>query len=290
VHWDLDKSEDKAYFQKPYFGNCDGVTCAELNPKIVVRVGINSHHLPGSNIAYSDDFGKTWFSVKMPTPDSKHGYITVSSDGLTWVWTPERSVPYYTKDKGEKWTPINDLPRDTRIVADRVNSTKFYGINLREGLLYTTTDGANSFTVTPLNLAKGKVLPKSFRGDIRGGQDKVYSTPGYENELWIAAYDGLYHSAGQGMPFQLKPKVTEIHGFGYGKEAPGNNYPALYLIGVIDGMRGIFRSDDKAQSWVRINDDQHQWGLLLHVTGDPKKYGRVYVGTHGRGILYGDPE
>ena len=44
-----------------------------------------------------------------------------------------------------------------------------------------------------------------------------------------------------------------------------------------------------AASWVRINDDQHQWGLVLHVTGDPKVYGRVYVGTHGRGTLYGDP-
>ena len=43
------------------------------------------------------------------------------------------------------------------------------------------------------------------------------------------------------------------------------------------------------ESWVRINDDQHQRGLLLHITGDAKQYGRVYVGTHGRGIVYGDP-
>ena len=45
----------------------------------------------------------------------------------------------------------------------------------------------------------------------------------------------------------------------------------------------------EGDSWVRINDEQHQWGLLLHITGDPKEYGRVYVGTHGRGIVYGDP-
>jgi hypothetical protein len=41
---------------------------------------------------------------------------------------------------------------------------------------------------------------------------------------------------------------------------------------------------------VRINDDQHQWGLVLQITGDPKLYGRVYVGAHGRGIFYGDPK
>ena len=40
--------------------------------------------------------------------------------------------------------------------------------------------------------------------------------------------------------------------------------------------------------WI-AGDVQHQWGLLLHITGDPKQYGRVYVGTHGRGTLYGDP-
>ena len=59
--------------------------------------------------------------------------------------------------------------------------------------------------------------------------------------------------------------------------------------GVVQQVRGFFRSDDGGRSWVRINDDQHQYGLVLHITGDPKRYGRVYVGTHGRGTLYGDP-
>ena len=33
-----------------------------------------------------------------------------------------------------------------------------------------------------------------------------------------------------------------------------------------------YRSIDTAKSWVRINDDQHQWGLVLHITGDHKEY------------------
>ena len=41
--------------------------------------------------------------------------------------------------------------------------------------------------------------------------------------------------------------------------------------------------------WLRINDDLHQWGWTGQtITGDPRIYGRVYIGTNGRGIIYGD--
>jgi hypothetical protein len=134
-------------------------------------------------------------------------------------------------------------------------------------------------------------IPKRgvLRGDIRGGQDRIYTTPGKEGDVWLAAFDGLHHSTDGGKTFFAINNITEIQGFGFGKGIRKSKYAALYLIGVINGVRGIFRSDDIAKNWVRINDDQHQWGLLLHITGDPKKRGRVYVGTHGRGIIYGDP-
>lgn len=57
----------------------------------------------------------------------------------------------------------------------------------------------------------------------------------------------------------------------------------------MDGVQGLFRSDDTGASWVRINDDQHQYGNMGEaLTGDPRIYGRVYLGTNGRGIIYGD--
>lgn len=82
-----------------------------------------------------------------------------------------------------------------------------------------------------------------------------------------------------------------IDQFGLGKAARGASAPALYAAAERGGVSGIYRSIDAGKSWHRINDDQHQWGLRFRaVTGDPKQFGRVYVATDGRGILYGDPK
>ena len=89
--------------------------------------------------------------------------------------------------------------------------------------------------------------------------------------------------------FARLPGVEEIHAFGFGKAAANHPYPTLYLAGTVHGQPGIFRSTNEARDWVRINDDEHQWGLILQIAADPRLYGRVYVGTHGRGVFYGDP-
>ena len=84
-----------------------------------------------------------------------------------------------------------------------------------------------------------------------------------------------------------KSHVRQITGFGLGKAASGSSYPSLYIIGVVNGQYGIFRSVDNALSWQRINDDEHQFGKLLHIAGDMQDFGRVYIGTHGRGTITG---
>lgn len=285
THWDLDKPADDSHHD-PRYGNTNGVTGAELKPELVVRVGTIHGGYKGKNLSYSLDSGNTWLEpATVPEERGRNGHIAVSSGGETWVWTPDWMPVYYTDDMGTTWNKSDGIESGIRVIADRVNPKRFYALNVRKGILYESVDGARTFTTRPI----GFIAEEGRRGDNRGGQDRVYSTPGREGDLWIAAYHGLYH-APDGVTFTQKNLVTEMHGFGFGAPAPDSDYPALYMVGVVNGVRGFFRSDDAAASWVRINDDEHQYGLVLHITGDPKKYGRVYVGTHGRGALYADPK
>lgn len=288
IHHDLDKPAPEGNFINPHFSNTNGVACAAKNSKIIVRVGEGSTQVGGGNIGYSLNGGETWQTItNTPQPLSKGGFISVSVSGNSWVWTPQRSAPYVTFDSGNTWKQIDGMPNNTRVIADPVNAAKFYAMDLFGGKLFISTDSGRTFKPQELNLSNG--LPqRGNRGDIRGGQDRLYAAPGNEGDVWLPAFDGLYHTANVDKPFVQISGVEQVHAFGFGKAAPHKKYAALYLAGTIKGVDGIFRSDDEGKNWVRINDDQHRWALILQITGDPKKYGRVYVGTHGRGIFYGD--
>ena len=292
VHEDLDKPSPEGNFTNPSFGNTTGVAFAQNDPNVIVRVGTaaGGQNPNRANIGYSLNGGKTWQPpAATPQPDSASGHVAVSADGKAWVWTPDRSAPAVTRDHGATWTVCTGLPDNTRVIADPVNPQKFYGLDLFGGKLFVSLDAGATFTAQTLDLPGGLPQPGGDRFDARGGQDRLYAGPGKEADLWVAAFDGLYRSPDAGKTFVKLPAVQHLHAFGFGKGAPGHAEPALYLVGMVGGLQGVFRSDDAGQSWKRINDDQHQWGLVLQITGDPRLYGRVYVGTHGRGTVYGDP-
>lgn len=306
VHWDLDQVAPEGNFMNPRFGNTNSIACAEQNPDVIVRVGVGTGNNPGQNIGFSLDGGRNWQPANLPQQGSQHGFIAVSADGSTWIWSPApvrgrfpgaRSATaeappvmqvYRTDNNGLSWTPCAGIPAHTRVIADPSNPALFYGMDLFQGKLYVSRDKGLTFEVSELKIPGG-IPDRGNRGDTRGGQDKLYAAPGREGHLWIPAYDGLFYAGSTGSEFVKIPGVEEIHGFGFGKGAAGSDLPSWFLVGVVRGVRGVFRSDDYGKTILRINDDQHQWGLILHVTGDPKRHGRVYVGTHGRGALYGDP-
>jgi hypothetical protein len=296
VHADLDRPAPEGASAPPRMGNTDGVAFAALLPDTIVRVGNSAEHKQGQNIGYSLDGGHTWNPTpSAPTTRSRGGSIAVAADASAWVWTPQREPTAVSHDLGVSWKVSQGLPLGLRVIADPVAPKTFYSISLADRTLYRSDDDGDSFTGQHFTLPDNLPAVTTGRGDNRGGQDRIYATPGRSGDVWLAAWDGLFHAA-LGMPqnagdlaFARLDGVEEIHAFGFGKGAPGHADPAIYLVGTIKGQPGIFRSIDRARTWVRINDDQHQWGLVLQVAGDPRIFGRVYVGMHGRGIFYGDP-
>ena len=291
-HDDLDQSPAGGTFSGQRYGNTESLAFAEKKPGLIVRTGTGggrgTNHIIHASI--SKDGGKTWKTLASEPADSfGAGPIAISADGKTIVWTPRGNEPNYSVDWGTHWTVCAGLSTGVRVIADPVNPARFYAYNPDDGHILVSSNGSASFTPAAASFP----AVENYRGGFGGGGGSgavLSATPGAEGDLWLAfRANGLYHSTDAGATFTKLDIVSEAYSLGFGKAAPGKNYPALYLAGKVDPFQALFRSDDAGQTWVRINDDQHQYGWINHVTGDPRIYGRVYFGTGGRGVVYGDP-
>jgi hypothetical protein len=175
-------------------------------------------------------------------------------------------------DGGTTWTVSTGLPANDAVIADRVNPMLFYSFDAASGSVYASLDGGASFSAVSTGLPKGQLRTTSYAA----------------GDLWLATGSGLYHSANLGVLFTKVNKVVSADAVGFGMPASGRTYPTIFISGNVNSVVGIFRSIDGGKSWLRINDNHHQWGFIGTVIGDPRIFGRVYLGTNGRGIIYGD--
>jgi xyloglucan-specific exo-beta-1,4-glucanase len=53
-------------------------------------------------------------------------------------------------------------------------------------------------------------------------------------------------------------------------------------------LTGIFLSQDLGEKWLLLSNKDMQFSSLRLIMGDPNIFGRLYIGTDGRGIFYGD--
>ena len=120
------------------------------------------------------------------------------------------------------------------------------------------------------------------------GALEIKNPPGFPGHLWLAGNGGLYFSANAGEKFSRMPRINQAYNIGFGMAAPDADYPAVFIVGIVAGRYGFYRSDNQGKNWRRINDDRHQFFYINSIAGDPRVFGRVYIGTSGRGIVYGD--
>lgn len=281
VHDDLDVSQQR--FAGVRYSNTESLAFAGQAPQRMVRSG-HFHNRPEGAVrgAWSADGGRSWTAFASEPPEGEGaGHIALSADGARVIWHPRGAVHHWlSDDAGGHWQQVRGLPRGAVVEADRVDPTIYYGFDATTGTLFLSGDRGVSFQAVQAQVGE---VGDRFRAELRPHPER-------SGEGWVAASRrGLLHWSPDGLV--RVPGVDDARSVGLGAPAREGEPPVLFVHGQVEGRSGLFRSDDGGRRWRRIDHDGMRFGgIMRHVTGDPRLHGRVYFGTEGRGIWYGDPQ
>jgi hypothetical protein len=266
-HEDLTASPPGGMFS-PARGNTQGLDVAFLNVSIVVRT--TSTGSPPASI--SRDGGFSFEDLASAPPGGgRAGPIAIAADASAVLWSG-----FVTRDAGATWAPCSGLPPRTSAIADRVTPSAFYAV-VGGDAIYSSADGGRTFS-------KGAPAPQ--------GAGALRADPFVSGTIWVPASSGLFRSVDGGATLQQVGAgvVTAAVSVALGAPQQAGGPAAAYLYGDAGGVRGaFFRSVDSGASWARINDARTQFGYVMFLHADPRVFGRVFLGTNGRGIPYGEP-
>ncbi len=309
VHTDLTK--------KPTFGPTNmwnSTFCSDMawsDSQYMVTIGVANWNNGAATGFWSGDGGSTWtaFATLPPgvtTNPGSEASIAVTERNKA-VWSPSNAAASYTTNNGASWAPTNlpalpsiggGIGRGYHLRVDRQNSNKVYAYDSgghwwgTAGKVHVSTDGGHTFTLSQGSVAAA-LAPNYFTTTA------LAVNPNLEGDLWLADGNALYHSTDSGATWQKVSAFASIWGnnpwpdvqgataVALGKAKAGAMYSAaVYVVGVVNGVWGVFRSDDGGATWTRFNDDTHQFGGIGAIAADQNLYGRLYVAGNGRGVLY----
>lgn len=265
-HDDLTKSPPGGMWRNPTWSTTNDLDFAGQKPNVFIRVGWNG----GPNGALSEDGCKTWRPFATDPPGAHSGSAAISADGQTIVWSPNNMAPWVSHDGAKSWKKVGGLIVSGRVLSDKSDPKWFY--IEAGGAIYTSRDGGDTFS-------KGA---DGFSGDL-GRLNTPLGRPG---DLWYPTAKGLMRSTNGGGSFERIPTLDSAEQVGFGK---GDATPMIFVIGVLEGVPGVYRSADGGKTWSKINGPEVGLATMDVIAGDPKRRGRVYLGTNGRGIWVADP-
>lgn len=272
----------------------------------------------------SRDNGKTFEHLPLPyglstaldqalegieRPNVNSGWAAMSPNGKHIVWSVARGIRLpielvvVSHDGGYHYAPVKayDLrgvllrEGELKVFSDRVDSSLFYGFGSHSEL-YLSRDGGETYHQLPVEgldqdicftlidcADQTEVRPESGRRGV------IYFAAG-EKGLWKLTVDP---ENGTGRAARLGGAGDVFYCLGLGLGRPFGEYfgeeKALYVAARIGGVYGFYRTLDQGRSFQRLNHDAQSFGGIQSIDGDKRVFGRFFIGSSTRGVLYGEP-
>ena len=255
---------------------------------------------------------------EMEKPNVNPGWVAMSPNGQNIVWSVADMIRLpvdmviCSQDGGATFqqAAVYDCSGSRvragylKVYSDRCNNDLFYGFG-GEGQLYVSKDGGVSF-YQKQPIAKNKAdeeitFPASDFGYIdTANKTEIRGVAGEEGLFYMAlAAEGLwkleYHSmADQFIATKLMEEGDTCFRVGLGLGREGGNYmgepKAIYFCGNIDGEYGFYRTLDECKTYARLNTALQMYGEINSIDADKRVFGRFFLATGSRGVLYGEED
>ena len=278
---------------------CTGIDYAEKDPSKMALVSADDWYGKNTQIFVSNDSGDNFSPVNKPANGANGKIAVASNDGNNLVYVWGGSQPYFSRDGGNSWNSSNGASQnallttymyqyDDPLIASKNENNTFYIFDRSAGTLFKSTDGgANWFVVNnTFPVATSQNNDILFRETVN-----LTSGWGQNSNLMVVSLGakGLWISNDSGVNFTKNENFELPLMSSMGKSQTPGSTPAIFVYGKRNGTWGIYISDDSGSSWRRINDDNNLVGNSpTMMKGDRQVYGKVYVGTNGSGLFYGE--
>lgn len=292
-----------------------GVDYASQNTSTIVCI-CNSNIGDGDFSGYSSNGGGSWSqfgAVPSGVPATNYGGAIAAASSNVMVWiTSNNGKLYETSNGGATWTAPsitgiatsgtigwhdNYFLNRSNVCADRaaVNTT-FYAYNegsagSTAGIYKGTYNGSTWTWTAALSGAVGSNT--SFNAELKcvpGNAGDMYFTAGNQTPGPYPHSQSFYEctdTAGT-VACSAIANVQEVWAFGFGSAKPGGSgYPAVYIVGWVSGLFGVWRSTDHALTWTNLGIPLNNLDQIVAVSGDSNVYGKVYVQFHTSGAAWG---
>ncbi|MGN1134658.1 MAG: WD40/YVTN/BNR-like repeat-containing protein [Oscillospiraceae bacterium] len=275
VHEDI---HTPAQRHKGQIGSCTSIAIAYQNRDYWAKVGGSESEMA---LIYSTDGGEIWTNITNSPEEGKilyRGKLAFNADGSRLFWSSSNSIhSYYTDDFGKTWTKCDGISgSDIYFLGDPNNSNYVYACG--KSVVFLSSDGGKTFS-------RMQIVSPSF--------SRLCADPSEEGTFYIPAGAGLFKATDHGENSVLVDGIKYCEAVGLGKAKNEGDPYVIYIYGTPkdSDVKGVYMSEDNGATWVRVNDDLHNFGGTgngVFISGDMNVYGRCYMSTVGLGIAYFD--